>query len=186
MVRQDSAAGAQATGCARCGASGPAGANPELLVAALEQALLATHRLRDALDAAARHHAEVTAQLEQALVLVGSCSARDRRARRMPDCSGRSRLMLRARPEGAAPADAHRAGQGAGRVPPAAPTSNELSRREAEVLRLLAAGHSTRQIAQALFLSPRTVQRHVANAYLKIGAHNRAEAVAYALRHGLR
>ena len=60
-----------------------------------------------------------------------------------------------------------------------------LSRREVEVLRLLAAGHSNRRIAQALFLSPRTVQRHVANAYLKIGAHCRAEATAYALRHGL-
>jgi DNA-binding NarL/FixJ family response regulator len=60
-----------------------------------------------------------------------------------------------------------------------------LSRREAEVLRLVARGRSTRQIAAALCLSPRTVQRHVANAYLKIGAHNRAEATAYVLRHGL-
>ncbi len=60
-----------------------------------------------------------------------------------------------------------------------------LSRREAEVLGLLATGKSNHRIAQALFLSPRTVQRHVANAYLKIGAHNRAEATAYALSHGL-
>jgi DNA-binding CsgD family transcriptional regulator len=37
-------------------------------------------------------------------------------------------------------------------------------------------GHSNRRIAAALYLSPRTVQRHVANVYLKIGAHNRAEA----------
>jgi DNA-binding NarL/FixJ family response regulator len=55
-----------------------------------------------------------------------------------------------------------------------------------EVLRLLTAGHSTRRIAAALSLSPRTVQRHVANAYLKIGAHNRADATAYALHHELR
>lgn len=60
-----------------------------------------------------------------------------------------------------------------------------LSRREVEVLRLLAAGHSNRRIAQALYLSPRTVQRHVANVYLKIGAHCRSEATAYALRHRL-
>jgi DNA-binding NarL/FixJ family response regulator len=53
------------------------------------------------------------------------------------------------------------------------------------VLRLLAAGHSNRRIAQALFLSPRTVQRHVANFYPKIGAHCRAQPTAYALRHGL-
>jgi len=60
-----------------------------------------------------------------------------------------------------------------------------LTAREAEVLRLFAVGHSNRRIAQALFLSPRTVQRHVANVYPKIGAHCRAEATAYALRHGL-
>jgi LuxR family transcriptional regulator, maltose regulon positive regulatory protein len=60
-----------------------------------------------------------------------------------------------------------------------------LTAREAEVLGLLAAGRSNRDIAEALCLSPRTVQRHVANAYLKIGAHNKAEATAYALRHGL-
>jgi DNA-binding NarL/FixJ family response regulator len=61
-----------------------------------------------------------------------------------------------------------------------------LSRREAEVLGLLAAGQSNREIARALCLSPRTVQRHVANLYPKIGAHNRAEATAFALHNGLR
>ncbi len=44
------------------------------------------------------------------------------------------------------------------------------------MLGLLAAGHSNRRIAHALCLSPGTGQRHVANAYLKIGAHNRAAA----------
>jgi DNA-binding NarL/FixJ family response regulator len=68
---------------------------------------------------------------------------------------------------------------------PAPPTPDGLSRREAEVLRLLAADRSNQQIARALYLSPRTVQRHVANLYLKIGAHCRAEATAYARRHGL-
>jgi DNA-binding NarL/FixJ family response regulator len=66
------------------------------------------------------------------------------------------------------------------------PQFGGLSCREMEVLRLLAAGHSNHQIAHALCLSPRTVQRHVANIYLKIGAHCRAEATAYALDHGLR
>jgi DNA-binding NarL/FixJ family response regulator len=60
-----------------------------------------------------------------------------------------------------------------------------LTAREVAILRLLAAGQSNHAIARALFLSPRTVQRHVANAYLKIGAHNRADATAYALRHDL-
>jgi DNA-binding CsgD family transcriptional regulator len=60
-----------------------------------------------------------------------------------------------------------------------------LSLRENEVLGLLATGHSNREIARALCLSPRTVQRHIANAYLKIGAHNKADATTYAVRHGL-
>ena len=71
-------------------------------------------------------------------------------------------------------------------TPLAAPTrTGGLSRREAEVLQLLAMGRSNREIARALYLSPRTVQCHIANLYLKIGAHNTAEATAYALRHGL-
>jgi DNA-binding NarL/FixJ family response regulator len=69
--------------------------------------------------------------------------------------------------------------------PTASVPGGRLSHREEEVLRLLAVGKSTRQIAAALFLSPRTVQRHVANLYPKIGAHCRAEATAYALRHQL-
>ncbi|HEX5166476.1 MAG TPA: LuxR C-terminal-related transcriptional regulator, partial [Thermomicrobiales bacterium] len=43
-----------------------------------------------------------------------------------------------------------------------------LTPREVEVLRLIAAGHSNRQIADTLFLSPRTIERHIANIYLKI------------------
>jgi DNA-binding CsgD family transcriptional regulator len=71
--------------------------------------------------------------------------------------------------------------------PPAAgpaPTT-PLSRRELEVLRLLAAGESNRLIARRLGLSPHTVERHVANLYRKIGARGRADATAYALRSGL-
>lgn len=60
-----------------------------------------------------------------------------------------------------------------------------LTDREAEVLRLIAAGTSNRAIAVALVLSVRTVERHIANLYPKIGAHNRADAAAYAIRRGL-
>jgi pimeloyl-ACP methyl ester carboxylesterase/DNA-binding CsgD family transcriptional regulator len=66
-----------------------------------------------------------------------------------------------------------------------APPPRGLSRREREVLRLLAAGESNRQIARRLGLSPHTVERHVANLYRKIGARGRADATAYALRNGL-
>jgi DNA-binding CsgD family transcriptional regulator/pimeloyl-ACP methyl ester carboxylesterase len=65
------------------------------------------------------------------------------------------------------------------------PAATPLSRRELEVLRLVAAGESNRQIARRLGLSPHTVERHVANLYRKIGARGRADATAYALRSGL-
>jgi DNA-binding CsgD family transcriptional regulator len=60
-----------------------------------------------------------------------------------------------------------------------------LTQREAEVLRLVAQGRSTREISEALVLSPRTTARHITNIYAKIGARNRVEAAAYAARHGL-
>lgn len=60
-----------------------------------------------------------------------------------------------------------------------------LTGREVEVLRLIAAGCSNRAIAQALFISPNTVLRHVSNILAKTGVANRAEAAAYATRHGL-
>jgi DNA-binding NarL/FixJ family response regulator len=63
--------------------------------------------------------------------------------------------------------------------------TDNLTAREFEVLRLIAAGHSNRQIADMLFLSPRTVERHIANIYLKIDAHSKAEATAYVRRHCL-
>ena len=75
--------------------------------------------------------------------------------------------------------------------PPGGPAGGQpapahgLSRREQEVLRLLAAGESNREIARRLGLSPHTIERHVANLYRKIGARGRADATAYALRSGL-
>ena len=60
-----------------------------------------------------------------------------------------------------------------------------LTGREVEVLRLIAAGHSNRAIAEALFISPNTVLHHVSNIFTKTGAANRAEAAVYATRHGL-
>lgn len=60
-----------------------------------------------------------------------------------------------------------------------------LSSREGEILKLIAAGRSNRQIADALFLSVRTVERHIANLYMKAGIHTKAQATDYAHRHGL-
>jgi DNA-binding NarL/FixJ family response regulator len=70
-----------------------------------------------------------------------------------------------------------------------APTSQQpaplLSEREREVLDLVAAGSTNREIAQALFLSPHTVKEHTSALYRKLGARNRAEAVQRAQRVGL-
>jgi DNA-binding CsgD family transcriptional regulator len=72
-----------------------------------------------------------------------------------------------------------------GEPSPAGDPPDGLSRREVEVLRLLAAGRTNKQIGADLYVSPATAQRHVANIYLKLAVSNRAEATAYAHRHGL-
>jgi DNA-binding NarL/FixJ family response regulator len=60
-----------------------------------------------------------------------------------------------------------------------------LSPREREVLTLVAAGKSNRAIAAELFISEKTVARHVSNIFRKLQLSSRAEATAYAYRHGL-
>jgi pimeloyl-ACP methyl ester carboxylesterase/DNA-binding CsgD family transcriptional regulator len=61
-------------------------------------------------------------------------------------------------------------------------TSREpLTPRQNEVLRLISHGRTTREIAGDLVLSERTVERHIADVYAKIGARNRSEATAYFL-----
>jgi ATP/maltotriose-dependent transcriptional regulator MalT len=71
---------------------------------------------------------------------------------------------------------------------PISPVAAELTSREVEVLRLLAAGRSNREIAAELVISLRTAERHMANLYEKLGAHGktaRAAATAFAFAHGL-
>jgi DNA-binding NarL/FixJ family response regulator len=60
-----------------------------------------------------------------------------------------------------------------------------LSRRESEVLTLLAAGKTNRAIAAELVISEKTVARHVSNIFTKLRLSSRAEATAYAYKHGL-
>ena len=70
--------------------------------------------------------------------------------------------------------------------PAAAPTyPGGLTKREVEVLRLIAAGKTNQAIADELFISPRTVVNHVTNILKKTDAANRAEAATFANRHGL-
>jgi DNA-binding NarL/FixJ family response regulator len=59
----------------------------------------------------------------------------------------------------------------------------ELTRRELEVLRLLAAGRTNREIARDLVISERTVDRHVSNVFSKLDVQSRSAATAYAYEH---
>jgi DNA-binding CsgD family transcriptional regulator len=65
------------------------------------------------------------------------------------------------------------------------PRPGGLSRRESEVLALVAAGKTNRAIATELFISEKTVARHVSNIFAKLGLSSRAEATGYAYKHGL-
>jgi DNA-binding CsgD family transcriptional regulator len=60
-----------------------------------------------------------------------------------------------------------------------------LTEREAEVLRLVAAGRSNRQIATELVISEHTVARHVQNIFAKLDVSSRSAATAFAFEHGL-
>ena len=60
-----------------------------------------------------------------------------------------------------------------------------LTNRELDVLRLVAEGHTDREVAESLVISPRTVNRHLSNIFVKLDVPGRAAAVAYAIRQGL-
>jgi DNA-binding NarL/FixJ family response regulator len=60
-----------------------------------------------------------------------------------------------------------------------------LTRRQIQVLRLMAEGLSNRDIARRLVISPRTAEHHVQDIYVKIGATSRAAAALYGMEHGL-
>jgi DNA-binding NarL/FixJ family response regulator len=90
---------------------------------------------------------------------------------------------------------AQRVAQQAARSGPGAPLRDadghrlpevpQLTERETEVLRLVAKGRSSRQIAELLVISHRTVQNHVQNTLTKLQLHNRVELARYAIEQGL-
>jgi DNA-binding NarL/FixJ family response regulator len=69
--------------------------------------------------------------------------------------------------------------------PPEQPLPDDLSPREVEVLKLIAAGLSNTEIGVALFLSHATVKTHINRILSKTGARDRAQAVRYAYQHGM-
>src|SRR5207302_8489691 len=69
--------------------------------------------------------------------------------------------------------------------PSASRRAVHLSPREREILRYVAAGHTTKEVAAALNIAESTAEWHISNVLVKLGAASRAEAVAIGLRQGL-
>lgn len=70
-------------------------------------------------------------------------------------------------------------------VPAAPDGTGALTRRELEILHIVATGVNTKDAAERLHVSPATIRNHVQNILGKLGAHSRLEAVAYATRNRL-
>ena len=161
-------------------------------------ALLAAQRLCGELAAAQGERAAAQTHFAAALTLAEDCAAPYERALTLlslAELHWSSALVAEARAAldtgraifaqlGAAPALA-RADRLAAKIAflrPAGSYPDGLTERELAVLRLVAAGRSNREAAAALAVSERTIERHLENLYRKLGARNRAEAVAQAAR----
>jgi pyruvate kinase len=164
-------------------------------------ALLAALRMAGELDTEEGHPDAAAEHLREALALADACAARYERALtllalaelrategRQDDArplldEARATLAVLAAAPALARADAlaTRIGAPSGQMALAA----DLTAREADVLRLLTAGKSNKEIAHDLSVSVRTAERHIANLYIKIDAAGRAEAIAFAHQHGL-
>jgi DNA-binding CsgD family transcriptional regulator len=162
----------------------PTAIETQLLRVAVGQAAIAIHTARRlARETEARRAAEHALHRQRQMLrsLVDEVA---------PELSGLARHLH----EAAHDAEAGRA-DAPGEPPEAAPSmaapsdvrssSAALTRREVEVLGLLAQGLSNKEIAGVLWLSDRTVERHITSLYRKIGVARRSEATAFALRHGV-
>lgn len=66
-----------------------------------------------------------------------------------------------------------------------ATTDHSLSKREIEIIELLSTGIDYQKIAEKIFISPKTVRKHIENIYAKLQAHNKIEAISIAKNKGL-
>lgn len=191
-----SRASAQAEACAQAAIA---------LAATLHQPLatLTAHRLLGEFATAARDPNTAQRHLDTALALTAACRAPYERAlvllahadlaTALGDAAGVSAALGEARAIceslGARPALARIAALTAPVASrPVAPATlpGDLSAREVEVLRLVVAGLTNAQIAEQLFISPRTINGHLTTIYGKLGVEGRPAAIRVALDHGLR
>jgi DNA-binding NarL/FixJ family response regulator len=75
--------------------------------------------------------------------------------------------------------------EAAGHPAPRLDRPARLTEREAEVIGLLVRGSQTKQVARTLGISAKTADRHIQNAYAKMGVSTRAAAALFAMQHGL-
>jgi DNA-binding CsgD family transcriptional regulator len=162
-------------------------------------ALIAAHRCLGELALDAGQHADAAQHLDTALALSTACAVPYERALTLlalaelnaanqPDEARRGLDEVRAicEPLRAAPA-LTKVAEIEARLTQTRTSKRPagLSPRETEILLMIAAGRSNKQIAYDLSMSLRTVERHSANLYAKIGAASRAEAIAFAHQDGL-
>ncbi len=162
--------------------------------------LLSVQRFLGELDIAAGQYDAAAIALDESRRLADACSAPYERALTLlslaelalaQDRSSDAMPLLEAARDvfdrlGAAPA-LERIAAVERRLPvkPVARTAGGLSVREVEVLQLVAKGMTDADVADALFISPRTVARHLQSVYNKLGVNSRTAATAFAFEHGL-
>jgi len=161
-----------------------------VVAAAESEHELACHHFEDAIDlykqsGALFEIARTRVNLARALVALGRTGAAGQQVRKAHDVLQRLGAARDVECAAALLRDIEAAAH-----QPIAPRSTiaDLTPREMDILRLIAAGKSNQEIATTLVLSVRTVERHISNLYMKIGASGavaRATATAYALQHGL-
>jgi DNA-binding NarL/FixJ family response regulator len=165
----------------------PTAMETHLLRVAVSQASIAIHTARRlAHERTARVAAETAlrAQTELFRSLIRDVAPALERAAQTLHEADRPAARVPVDARGITPTPLTSAGRfSAGTEPPSPGVS--LSHREIEVLGLLAQGLSNKEIAGVLWLSDRTVERHITGLYRKIGVARRSEATAFALRHGM-
>ena len=162
---------------------------------------LAAHRLLGEIETAAKSHDAAEEHLATSLSLAADCDVPFERAltllalaelRVATKRTGEAEQLLNdvrsvCKPLGAGPTLARVDALAAISAPAGKAASDPfgLTPRELDVLRLLPHGLSNAEIADSLFVSPRTIQTHLTNLYTKLGVGGRAEAIAYAVGHSL-